>query len=274
MFLTIAESSLRPPRGHDRVEIIKAGTGGWGPVNELNYLLKYGGLYDPDLVVVFFFTGNDFDDAEDPFHFVEWKGIRLERRVAESVSSFREMRIALRKHVYLYGILVDSINAVKMSSRRRYAEDLRVLKMCDQEEKVPREATRRAVEGFARWSRERDVSLAFVILPHRTQVERDRGREIAEKFDIDAASLDLDRPSKLIAAILEENSIPYLDMTAEMRARAAGGDVIGIRGDSHYKAEIHAFIAQRVAEFLEKLSAKPASHAKDSVVGEQGDVPP
>ena len=55
MFATRLESHLAERYDSKKIEVIKAGVGGWGPVNELNYLKHYGIEYNPDLVIVCFF---------------------------------------------------------------------------------------------------------------------------------------------------------------------------------------------------------------------------
>ncbi len=45
------------------MEVISAGVGGWGPPQELMYYRTEGRRYQPDLVVVYLFPGNDLQDA-------------------------------------------------------------------------------------------------------------------------------------------------------------------------------------------------------------------
>lgn len=52
----------------NKVEIIKAGVGGYGTDDEYYYLVNYGLKYKPDIVLVGFFAGNDVRDTMLGFH--------------------------------------------------------------------------------------------------------------------------------------------------------------------------------------------------------------
>src|SRR5262249_28217182 len=54
-------ASAASAEGHSptRYELIDGGCGGWGQVQELLYLQQEGPRYQPDLVLLAFFTGND-----------------------------------------------------------------------------------------------------------------------------------------------------------------------------------------------------------------------
>ena len=51
-------------KGQGDVEIVNAGMEAMGPGYYWHILSKYGDLFKPDLVLVGFFVGNDFEEAE------------------------------------------------------------------------------------------------------------------------------------------------------------------------------------------------------------------
>ena len=65
-YLTQLEKKLN--NNGNKVEIIKAGVGGYGTDNEYYYLVNYGLKYKPDIVLVGFFAGNDVRDTMLGFH--------------------------------------------------------------------------------------------------------------------------------------------------------------------------------------------------------------
>ena len=65
-YLTQLEKKLN--NNGNKVEIIKAGVGGYGTDNEYYYLVNYGLKYRPDIVLVGFFAGNDVRDTMLGFH--------------------------------------------------------------------------------------------------------------------------------------------------------------------------------------------------------------
>ncbi|MCB9152937.1 MAG: hypothetical protein H6649_02640 [Caldilineae bacterium] len=48
-----------------RIEVIPAGVSGWGTDQELLWLREYGAAYQPDLVLLAFFPGNDFQNNSE-----------------------------------------------------------------------------------------------------------------------------------------------------------------------------------------------------------------
>jgi hypothetical protein len=56
----VLEARLNEMAGAPRFQVISAGVGAWGTDQELLWLRQEGARYDPDLVLVLFFTANDF----------------------------------------------------------------------------------------------------------------------------------------------------------------------------------------------------------------------
>lgn len=58
------ETKLREATGTDRIEVINAGVQGYGTAQELLFLREEGFRYEPDIVVLNFFAGNDFGNND------------------------------------------------------------------------------------------------------------------------------------------------------------------------------------------------------------------
>lgn len=253
MFPTIFEKSLKAPEGYDRCEVIKAGVGGWGPVNELNYLIHEGYKYDPDMVMVAFFTGNDYKDAMEPGWFTIHRGIRLERSVMEKMNAFIELKIFFRKNCFLYGIAVDFLKGLKIEERDRDKEDIRLLGYClDDKPGPPVEASRSAFAEFQKWCMDNNKEFIVVILPHRIQLEMDHAKRICSKYGIDYNNVDFDRLSQILANALPGMNIKAWDLTKDLRNYAGKAGAISFVNDSHYNEKTQEFIGKTMAEKLFK----------------------
>ena len=57
----ILEDLLRATSGYEKAEILNAGTNGSSNVSQINYFKSDGVVFNPDLVVLNLYTGNDFD---------------------------------------------------------------------------------------------------------------------------------------------------------------------------------------------------------------------
>ncbi|NQU42295.1 hypothetical protein HQ520_03360 [bacterium] len=252
MFLTLAERQMAPPDGFEDVEIVKAGVGGWGPENEYEYLVNEGYRYRPDLVVVVFYTGNDYWDAGFPRHFGVWRGMRVSRRRLEEGRWSDRTGALLRKHVYLYGPVANMAGSWFRSPEDRIRQDLVLLETCmPGGPALPTEATRESFRKFKEWSENHDTDLLVLILPHRIQLETDRAREVAERSDLEMDILDLDKPSRVIRGILEEIGIPFLDLTEPLGSYVREHGSLSFVSDTHYTSEGHAATARLFVEGLE-----------------------
>lgn len=78
------EVMLRDSLGVDRIDVINAATQSWGTAQELLFWREEGHRYDPDVVVLHFYTGNDFSNnyagtaaASKPSFYIEEGELRL-----------------------------------------------------------------------------------------------------------------------------------------------------------------------------------------------------
>ncbi len=249
MFPTILERTLPALEGFDKIEIIKAAVGGWGPVNELAYLASEGRHYQPDMVIVTFFVGNDYWDAENPDQFVAYRGIRISRDQMEAMDLSREIRIALRKHCFLYGTIVNLYKGLRMSRREKAEESLGIINLClPAALPPPTEAVRHSFQGFKDWCTSNTTPLLTVILPHRTQIEIASTRALCKEFNINFTELDLMKPNMPLLSILEDLGIAYIDLTRPLQEWGANQESISLGVDSHYNAATHAFVGQYLAK--------------------------
>jgi hypothetical protein len=251
LFLTQAEAALNASgRFPYKVEIIKAGVGGWGPANELAYLNQYGWAFEPDAVLVCFFTGNDYEDAAVPDQFAAYRGLRIEKSKLAHKSVLLDLKIALRKHIYLYGLLVEGWNGLRHRDTRDL-EDTVTLEKCRPAAEFATPPVREAVAGFQAACRNRHVPLYWAVLPHRAQLEPTRITDVARRHGIDATQLKLDRPSMVISDLARQAGAAVFDATPHLRSFAEQGHLIGLQGDSHYNAATHRVLAEALATYLE-----------------------
>jgi hypothetical protein len=91
-----------------QVETINAGVDGWNTVNELAWLQSEGFQYEPDVVVLMYFTGNDPGENYDTMKAAKRLGVDVDPTAAVPA---RELRRSLADASVLYAFLESGIIA-------------------------------------------------------------------------------------------------------------------------------------------------------------------
>jgi hypothetical protein len=250
MFAAVAERAMLTECPTPRTEIIKAGVGGWGPRNQLAFLRKQGLRYQPDHILLVFYVGNDFGDAGAPRQYALWNGLRVRAADAVDPTPAYRARTFMRKHVYAYGASVDALKGLTMTRETRYQDDLETLRICLGTEVLAPQAAAACLDELQTLAKEAGIGFSVLALPHRIQIESPRRERIAREFNLSLDSFDADRPTRVIAQLLNERGITMLDPTLTLLEVQAAHGAISFEADSHYTAAAHAALGNYVAKAL------------------------
>jgi len=99
------EQILNGPDG-PKIEVVNSGVGGWGPFQYTEYLKNYGAQFEPDLVVVGLFVGNDI--YLDRFSVDQTLSAVLGRRVTRGAADdwWTTSRVIAYEHSHVYRALM------------------------------------------------------------------------------------------------------------------------------------------------------------------------
>jgi len=274
-FLTRAEGRLRPRA----VRIVKAGLPGTGPTDYASFLAAYGERYDPDLVLVAVFVGNDFADAlmgGVGGQFTVRNGLMLKREPegeeARRPPLLRRAREWLKSSSLLaqqgaqaLWFLEQTFLAPEdrgnpgLTARDRWLWEFAKVHLRLPPEETLRsfEMTTAALNAIAEWCSLHDARMALVVIPRGMQIyqwERARWQEAYRLTDQD---LDLDRPQRILTMWAQNRAVPVLDLLPAFRAAAAREDEprLFYYPNSHMNAHGHAVAGGLIAEFLTGLLA-------------------
>src|SRR5215212_4494918 len=114
-FVNRLEEQFTRTTGSDRVfETINGGADGWTTVNEYTWLTTEGYRYQPDLILLMFYAGNDPGENADRVLAIA-PGGRVLPREAEP-GRWQDLRLAIGQRSYLYNILEFGVLA-KLQSK-------------------------------------------------------------------------------------------------------------------------------------------------------------
>ncbi|MDD5643178.1 MAG: SGNH/GDSL hydrolase family protein [Syntrophales bacterium] len=248
-----------------KVEIVNAGMICTGPGYYLHTLNKFGGRFQPDLVLVGFFEGNDFLEYEcnDNFGDLIWEPHELKRKIL-GYRNFDGFRLSkLIRHRYI-----------------QYREKWRMAQLV--KEKGPQAAGSFSEESFMgverartvffkkdrqafldglwrqgapvmlrikQWCDDRKVPLVLAIFPDQLQVDQALRQELFRRYKIREDSLDLDYPNSLLRRFCRENHIYCLDLFPPFQ-KAGKTRELYLLHNTHWNAAGNRLAADLIFQFL------------------------
>ena len=255
-------------RGAPPTELLNAGTFDWSQVHEYLYLQHTGPTLRSDLVLQFFYVGNDVGDL--------WPRSRgelrdLGRPVATVDDDGRLELPEWRRHVPDQGdVLLGELSRRSTAFRAyetgvvdklRYRERdgqgiegqmLELFRFKETPQEVRAWKTVEALLLATRDEAERQgARYALVIVPAKWQVHREDWQALlAARDEPDDDRWVLRGPNRRLAQLAEAHQVPVLDLLPPLRDAAEAGRRLYYPVDVHWNAAGHEAAAQSVAEYL------------------------
>jgi hypothetical protein len=282
-FPAVLEDRLRRRPGGAAIEVPAMGQSGFGTASELMRYLDFGSAYEPDVVLLAFYAGNDVRDnsrllSRDAPEFYFTLGpdgaLRLDRseiearEQARAAAGFAEW---IRERSDLAALVAERLYLLRSSRRAGrapapastsaapdlhddfnvYAED------AGAEWREAWVVTAAILDRLAHETEARGSRLAIVSIGTPEQVEEDLGRPVLAA----APGRDLDRPDRRLEATARALGVPCLLLAPGLRAAEAQGDGrlygFGARRGGHWNERGHAAAARLIEDFLETRDLLP-----------------
>jgi hypothetical protein len=269
-----------------RYELIDGGCGGWGQVQELLYLQQEGPRYQPDLVLLAFFTGNDV--ANNSYELELQGNVNaalkpyFERQPGGDLSLIspkpppptlgERIGFFLRERSALYNV-VESGVLQKLSLDDLWAS------WRDLDAQV--ELTIRESEVFLtrldpRWQAAWDMTdtllgrisseataqharFGLMLIPTRAQVYPDAWKSLMLGSEGRDKDYDPLQPNTMLSGIAKRTATPFLDLTPALReaGKARGSAPLYYAHDQHWTAAGHELAARTMAAWLKRSGLIP-----------------
>jgi hypothetical protein len=252
-FLTRVDAALD---AQQETEVLNFGVIGVGPGEYLHLWRTEARYFEPDLVLLCVFIGNDFERVREKsiLHLGALHAAVVVRRLwlQRSWNPTGEGR----DHALMDPAAPTMAEPVFLDIERRRLEICRV------------ERGRRIEEGYARALARLDelcdelaaagVRLCAVAIPDQFQVDDALFRRIASGREAD---FDRELPNRRLAAFLASKGVPFLDLTPAVRAAEQRGPTYK-PCDTHWNAAGNAAGAEAIALWLMAIEAGHAAEAK------------
>lgn len=231
-------------------EVINAGVSRFGTDNEILFYDFEGRKYDPDLVILFFFYNDLYDNVEEPYFLLRDDTVHpVDPKPMNVLGPAEELRGWLWDRFQLYRLLTVVFNLL--------AHVVELLgPTIGSEGGTPFLLEERADQQAA-------IELTATLLQSFKRDLDTEGRHllvvgIAEMGAVERSETDLASPTEAInnalAEALSERGVPYLNLIPGFRKHyTREGNRLFWPGDAHWNTEGHALAADLVLEHLLEL---------------------
>ena len=259
--------------GKGEVEIVNAGMEGMGPGYYWHVLNKFGDLFKPDLVLVGFFVGNDFEEAgfsvvignfmSEPKDFTkrysryyQFSHLRLYRLLKNKYTHYREAQLKeqeAKRHPSQPVGAFSQATFLEVEKKRSWIFDKNNWELLNQQWRECSEV----ILKMRDWCDRRKIKLVIAILPDQFQVDQALREAVLTKYEnIAENNLDLSHPDNLILNFCRTHNINCLDMLGQFQEKGKTRMLYSLN-HSHWNEAGNRLAADLIFEYLEKNQLLP-----------------
>jgi hypothetical protein len=277
-FIRQLEAILNASGGPTRYEVIDGGCGGWGTAQELLYLREQGLAYQPDLILLAFFVGNDLGDnsieltldgkrelAIKPYYVPRDDGsLELLEPNPPAPGLLGGIANVLRLHSTVYNFLESGVlrklgrddllsawRTLDALEQPRYQGNLVYRTRLTDDWRSAWELTGTLMGMVRDEAVEHGARFGLVMVPTRAQVSTQAWRGIAGGPEDQRRGLDRNFPNSQLQKIAAQLDTPFLDLVPLLRAADSQDQgFLYYERDQHWTAAGHAAAAQAIAAYL------------------------
>lgn len=275
-YTALLERMLESRYGSHKVDVINAGYSMTHTGEQLAMLRKFGLQYNPDLVVLGFFVGNDFIDADPDRKRIVVNGVYLDiskRReyrflgypiVAQSrLKAFLEQKYKIwseerkaRAAAPVATAATQPAQPVGTFSEDTYLEieRTRLEFFNTSPTRAPRlqanvDYILQSISEMDAILKSKNIKLLVAIYPDEFQVNENLQRSIFERYHLKQSDYDLRLAQNILKSFLDSKGIPYIDFLDRFQAEGKKRDLYVLR-DSHWNAAGNQLAAEILFEDL------------------------
>lgn len=292
LFTTLLEEQLNRLNTDTKIELINAGVVRYGTTNQLTYFTHEGHNYQPDLVLLMFFTGNDILDNISPAHY------KLEDDELVPIdfvynpnfgtppweqgnSFFRKTRNYLYTHSRLYSVMVEVVMYALIQQSPQLLDWFQSVGFTEAARPImnsgniysflqpPAEAwtmTEALLVALQEQVQAQGSQLLVVIIPDETEVDVEKWETLFTAYPdlFDKTQADDDKPTHRLGRVLEQRAIPYLQLRPQFEAyQQKNHEPLYYKYDGHWTVAGHRLTAQLIYDYIVNRKPYPEIQAEN-----------
>ncbi len=252
------------------IRVVKAGTPGTGPGDQLRFLRTIGDQYRPQLVVLGFFVGNDFTDVQmgglEQFHVEDGLLIRRAPRPASGLAAWGQKLLRSSHQLQFLRALQLAREARRqaaakgvhaaLAARDPWLLEFAKVHLREHPPEVARAVTETLgyLDQFRDYCRERNIDFVLMVIPRSYQIYPEELQELQSAFGLAPQDLEVDHPQQVLRQWGERRGVALLDLLDAFRdqQQRQPGQKLYNYPDAHMNAAGHKLAGERLAAFLEQ----------------------
>ena len=235
------------------VEVINASVSGWGTDDELTYLIREGGRFDPDLILVAMTLHNDVNDnLVEEYHKFE-EGEIVERPIT-SLPRFSYALLKVKEWLatnsQMYQVLIRAIR-FRRDAKEGETLNFHVIDLLRRSPSKRLEQgwnmTQQLFKKLLTTGHAMNARVAVVLLPLRVQVYPDAFHDLVTEASIQEAELDIEAPQRMMETFGSEVGLSIIDLLPNFQyARDKCNCQLFIEDDGHWNEQGHLVATEGV----------------------------
>jgi hypothetical protein len=245
------------------VDVVNSGVGGWSPFQYAQYLEHYGTEFEPDLIVVGLFVGNDI--YIDRFSVEQTRTAVLGRRISRdaALDPWIKLKVVAYDNSHIARALMR-VTPASANFARQDCDDLSDVFVAIQTGRMDTHLARPTAENvliasqvvgeLARMQSIADrisAKLVVVIFPDENQLNPTLQTAIIPEQEI--GNYDFDMPQTYLREQLAAAGIATLDLLPAFRSDKR----CLYMNDTHWVPEGHAFVAEQILNYMREQQLVP-----------------
>jgi len=259
-FPKVLEKNLNQRSEKTRFEIINASLAGWGNDQAFMFLKKEAIKYNPNLIILGLFVGNDIIENTNTHIFIVKDGKLLPSPHGFQITPTLKIRSFLSSHLHLYRLLADyrfRLRYQKGLKEGHYPPDVQIFynRYKEKQEKGLTK-TNLILERFLAFSREKDISFFVLVIPTKEQVDNQIYRQWVDRNQFQEDSLDMGLPQRVIGNYLRAKGFLFMDSLSPLKKENQKMNLY-FPNDGHWNREGHKIMAKILQEALDQNNLIP-----------------
>ena len=276
-YSALLEEKFEARDGSHKVDVVNTGYPGTHTGEQLAMLKKFGLQYNPDLVVLGFFAGNDFIEADPNRKRVVVNGClydidkRYEMRLfgypiipqsrlwifLSQRSENRRLATQARKEAGEWAAATGQPMPTKNLPREVFLHveksnlDFFKRKTSAQIYRANIDYIFQSITEMDNLLKARGAKFMVAIYPDVIQINSNRFDEVVKKFGLNPEDYDLNLPQGLLTDFLAMKQIPYVDLTGQFRSEEQERDLY-LLNDTHWNKAGNELAAEILFQYLDR----------------------
>ena len=254
-FTSILEARLNGESGTTNVEVVNAGTPGYGTWHELEALRTLGPKLSPDLVIICVYVGNDLTDNLNPRASKVKDGFLVGEESRAGILPY-ELRAWLQRNSMSYVLLWQGWGQIRSLVGLKSIDPLLPLKDIFSLEPPTRTAKGYSVSRqYLRELKslaEGHFPVLVVLIPTEVQVYPQPFWQQIGRQGVSKADYDLDLPDRTWSEMVRGLDMEVLDLLPGFRAEAGGG-YLYMSLDGHLSKRGNKIAGEAIAEAAKSM---------------------